>query len=185
MENVFEYVKPNPYPLKNNRCFGYGCIPRRRNSFCRVNRRKLNRYYRKYGFDITECWSLDCAIMSWLSDNFGGFFRECGTYDTWSDTDLNGEFNDYGALYIAEYARQNAYLVKLKDFLENDMTEDQYNALLGFVMPRLEYFRKTAFGYPGDLNGMKEWKDVLDNMQKELADKKYDLFVKWFSSLWS
>lgn len=185
MENVFEYVKPNPYPLKNNICFGYGFIPRRRSKFGRVNRRKLNRFYRKDGFDITECWSLDCSIMAWLSDNFGGFFRECGTYDTWSDNDLNGELSDYAGLYTAECARQDAYLVKLKDFLEHDMTEDQRSVFLGFVMPRLVHFRKTVFGYPGELNGIEEWEDVLDRMQKELVNKKYDLFVEWFFSLWS
>lgn len=58
-------------------------------------KRKALRNIRKYGFDTSECWNFDTTIMRYLSDNFGEFFRECGSPDDWGNYDTKGNHWDY------------------------------------------------------------------------------------------
>ena len=52
--DLFKGIKPNPPRLWSiNGRIGYGCVN---------SKRKYGRYIRKYGFDITEVWNLDCTI---------------------------------------------------------------------------------------------------------------------------
>jgi hypothetical protein len=181
----FKYIKSNPYPLKDCKgFFGYGCIYNKQKRYNKVNRRKLNRYYRKYGFDITECWSLDYTIMAWLSDNIGGFFRECGIQDNWSDCDLEGNTDDIKKIFEADDIRQQAYLEYLKYFLEHEITEEQWISFLMFISPRLNYLRQHTFGYPSGVDSFENWQNTLYKMEEDLHHKKFDLFIEWFFALW-
>lgn len=189
MEDLFKNVKPNPKQVKGSRgCnIGYGCFYTRRKGF-KVNKRKLNRWYRKYGFDITETWSLDYTIMAWLSDNVGGFFRECGDVDTWDDWDLdNNPRTEENVLSCvkASSKRRQIFEEKLREFIE-DTENPQYSKFVEFVIPRLKQLRNDAFGYPCTLNNTEEWKNVISQMIQDFETKQSSTyFISYFFSLWS
>ena len=198
---LFECIKPNPYPLKGRRFIGYGCIPKHKNKYDRVNKRKYGRYIRKYGFDLTETWSLDYTIAAWLSDNVGGFFRRCGLRDDWSDYDLEGnerenadtsdikklfkEPKNYRPFYQAEEAREEEFLKQLDNFLKT-ADKDIIKKFINFVVPRLMYLAQNAFGYPGDFKTFDEWQNCLKKMCEDLFNTGYsETFIKHFYSLWT
>lgn len=190
--SLFEHIKPFKKTEKgSNNYIGYGF--RERN----VNRgkRKAYRSIRKYGFDTSEIWNLDTTIMRYLSDNIGGFFRECGSPDDWGYYDLEGNSwgeakftateHSYDNFVKAEELRVEAYKVKLKKFLESGSNE-AYKAIHFFVLPRLLYFTQHHEGYPAldDFETDEQWTNTLKDMYGELAQNKSELFVKYFFNLW-
>ena len=186
--NPFECIKPNPYPMNNKSGYiGYGCLTNKRTKANIVSKRKCSRYIRKYGFDITETWSLDYAIASWLSDNVGGFFRKCGSFDDWSDYDMNGvPYNEANPKLIieADEVRHDYFLKKLEDFLRGD-NEELVHKFNNFLLPRLSYLTDHTCGYPSDFNSFEEWQDYLNQMIDEMARNRYsEKFINHFFSLW-
>ena len=58
-----------------------------------------------------------------------------------------------------------------------------------FILPRLKYFRKVTCGYPGCLNSMDEWYEILDNHEErykrdERVENGLMLFAEYFGGLW-
>lgn len=188
MNKLFKCIKPNPYPMKGKGgTFGYGCFTTRK-PLNKVNKRKLNRYYRKYGFDITETWNLDYVIHAWLSDNVGGFFRECGSIDSWSDYDLEGnEYTTKNAenFFEGNEARHEEYQKQLKNYLLT-CSDSDYIKFLGFVEPRLSYLMNHIDGYPGQFDNYNEWIATLAQMLNDLhpSTRNPNLFVEHVFSLW-
>ena len=188
MNELFKCIKPNPYPMKGKGgTIGYGCFTTRKPGN-KVNKRKLNRYYRKYGFDITETWNLDYTICAWLSDTVGSFFRECGSIDSWSDYDLEG--NEYTIkitedFFKADELRHEEYQKQLKNYLLN-CSDSDYIKFFDFVGPRLTYLMNHTDGYPGQFNSYDEWTGTLAQMHYNLSPsiRNLDLFVEHFFSLW-
>lgn len=198
--DLFGCIKSNPYPIKNRNFIGYGCIPNRKIKYNKVDRRKCGRYIRKYGFDITETWSLDYSIAAWLSDNVGGFFRKCGSVDDWSDYDLEGNklvFDtknlkkylespvNYKPFWEANEARKNEYLKQLDVFLK---TSDKQilDKFITFVTPRLLYLAEHAWGYPGEFESFKTWQECIRKMANDFIIKRYsEDFIKHFYGLWT
>ncbi len=182
MNNLFKNIKPNPKQIKANR--SYGCLWDIRYG----DKRKLNRYYRKYGFDITETWSLDYTIMCWLSDNVKGFFRECGNPNDWFDYDEDNNprnDNNIKSCINAEIKRIKAYQEELHKFTE-DIENPVYNKFIEFIIPRLEFLKNNAFSYPADFNNIKEWKNAIAQMIQDFKVKQLSTyFVKYFFSLWT
>ena len=183
---LFECIKPNPYSMKNKSGYiGYGCLTNKRTKANIVSKRKCSRYIRKYGFDITETWSLDYAIASWLSDNVGGFFRKCGSFDDWADYDIYGNKckpqEDLTPFYEAENARKESYLQHLEEYLS---TTEDYTKFIDFVIPRLIYYIKHHYGYPGDFSSDEEWTEILKTMVEDLYKCDTKLFIKYFYHLW-
>lgn len=188
-KELFKNIKPNRWPIKGqNGFFGYGAIPRNRSIYRCGGKRKFYRYLRVYGFDVTETWSLDYTITCWLSDNIGGYFRECGSIDKWSDFDLEGNAwvpgGNYEPFAAADRARREDYLLHLDIFIkESDETIIQ--KFIDFVVPRLDYLAKKTNGYPGDFKTFSEWKELLFKMVKYLKTEHYsEDFIKYFFSLW-
>lgn len=157
-------------------------------------KRKALRSIRKYGFDTSECWNFDTTIMRYLSDNFGGFFRECGSPDDWGNYDLEGNSWETIIKYTTkEYYTENlvkadnlrveTYKKHLKEFLG---TEEGHKVIFEFIVPRLFYFIKHHQGYPA-LEGIEsdeEWTEILKEMNYQLSMFNSDLFVKYFFNLW-
>lgn len=157
-------------------------------------KRKALRSIRKYGFDTSECWNFDTTIMRYLSDNFGGFFRECGSPDDWGNYDLEGNSwetiikyttKEYYAenLIKADNLRVETYKGHLKEFLNTDKGHKVINE---FIRPRLFYFIKHHQGYPA-LEGIEsdeEWAEILKEMDFQLGNYQTDLFIKYFFNLW-
>lgn len=157
-------------------------------------KRKAFRSIRKYGFDTSECWNLDTTIMRYLSDNFGGFFRECGSPDDWGNYDLEGNSwetiikyttKEYYAenLIKADNLRVETYKEHLKEFLN---TEEGHKVIFEFITPRLFYFIKHHQGYPA-LEGIEsdeQWTEILKEMDFQLGNYQTDLFIKYFFNLW-
>jgi hypothetical protein len=189
MEDCWKYIKKNSYPLKNKNGFiGYGYRCKKRSKYYIANKRRSYRDYRKYGFDTSETWSLDYTIISWLSDNAGGFFRECGCPDQWEDIDLEGNVWNIGdniQNHIqAGTIRRESFQKHLKDFLiaSDIVIVDKF---IEFVVPRLEYLSNTAHGYPTEFKSFSKWKECMINMKNDLNNKKVsDDFVKYFFCLW-
>lgn len=192
MEEVFKYIKPNPYPMKTKGGrIGYGCLYGKRTEYNRVSKRKVGRWIRKKGFDVSEVWSLDFTIGAWLSDNVGGFFRQCGNYDDWVDYDLEGNYyfdvkdSDIKPFIKAETARRSIFLSKLKEFLhqENNPLRDKF---IVFVVPRINYLADTTIGYPCEgFENLEEWKNCLNRMADELTKTYWsNSFVTYFFALW-
>jgi hypothetical protein len=186
--NPFECIKPNPYPMKNrNGYIGYGCLTNKRTKANIVSKRKCGRYIRKYGFDITETWSLDYTIASWLSDNVGGFFRKCGNFDDWSDYDLNGvpyKKTTTERLIEAEQIRQDYFLDELETFLE-DYTGPLKDKFCEFVVPRIHFLADHTHGYPAGVKSFESWQKQLHSIANKLETEHYSIgFLNHFFSLW-
>lgn len=157
-------------------------------------KRKALRSIRKYGFDTSECWNFDTTVMRYLSDNFGGFFRECGSPDDWGNYDLEGNSwetiikyttKEYYAenLVKADNLRVETYKEHLKEFLD---TEEGHKVIFEFILPRLFYFIQHHEGYPAleGIDSDEEWTEILKEMDFQLNSYKTDLFVKYFFNLW-
>lgn len=157
-------------------------------------KRKALRSIRKYGFDTSECWNLDTTIMRYLSDKVGGFFRECGSPDDWSNYDLEGNFVEtiikyttkeyYAENFIKAYnLRVETYKEHLKEFLD---TEEGRKVIFEFITPRLYYFIKHHQGYPvlEGIESDEEWTEILKEIDYQLSMFNSDLFVKYFFDLW-
>lgn len=188
-QELFKDIKPIPWPTKGKNGFlGYGCFPSQRSIYSQVDKRKRNRYIRKYGFDITESWSLDYTITRWLSDNIGGYFRECGYMDCWFEVDLEGNSWDPKSnpdpFIEAERARKEDYLRHLNNFIkESDKITIQ--KFIDFVVPRLDYLAKNTHGYPDNFKTFSEWQELLSKMVHDLQINHYsEEFIKYFFSLW-
>ena len=188
-KELFKNIKPNRRPIKGqNGFFGYGTIPSSRSKLGYGDKRRLNRYLRKYGFDVTESWSLDYTITGWLSDNIGGYFRECGSIDKWSDFDLEGNAwdpeKDYRAFAVAERARQEDYLQHLDNFMK-ESDKDVVQKFVDFVVPRLDYLSKHLNTYPANFKPFHEWQELLFKMVKDLKTERYSKdFIKYLFALW-
>lgn len=173
MDNIFKGIMPNPYPLRTK--YGYGYLS---------DKRKILRYFRKYGFDISETWNLDETIAQWLSDNVGGFFRDCGRTSAWSEYDLDGNPVSYNEETVAlEKARKNEYLKQLHNYLTTCSGEN-YLKFLEFIIPRLIYLVDHAYGYPDEFNTFKDWQNMLKSIVVELSKRDIAKFVSNFYSLW-
>lgn len=182
-----KYIKPNTYPIKGsyNR-IGYGCISKKRVKFHKLGKRKAYRECRKFGFDLSEVWNLDCTILGWLSDNIGGYFRECGDPFTWDEVDLEGNSykNNTEACMKAWFIRRNKFRYNLNNFLKNT-DKETFKKFTQFVVPRLTILINNVHGYPGTMNSCEEWKETLDNMKCSFLLGGYSKdFIKYFFSLW-
>jgi hypothetical protein len=176
---LFKGINPNPPRLWSiNGRIGYGCVS---------SKRKYGRYIRKYGFDITEVWNLDCTIACWLSDNVKGFFRECGDIVSWSCYDLEGNILDFDSNYKdvikAEQLRREEFQKQLKQFLLN-ANDEWYNKFSSYVIPRINFLSSTCHGYPSELESYEKWQEILRTMVINLEQKDVDLLIKHFFSLW-
>jgi hypothetical protein len=170
---IWKDVKPLSYPQKGKRGTSYGCRDK-------SEKRKTGRDIRHYGFDTSECWNLYATIMCWLSDNVGGFFRECGNEDEWDE----GLFpSNYMAVVELYKKRQYSYQQHLKEYLES-LTGDSYHQFLGFVIPRLVYFENHFVGYPAKFSSKEEWHTILKEMMDGLMVCNTKLFVEYFFYLW-
>lgn len=179
---LFENIQPFPKQIKGSRSFriGYGYCTTR-NPYYKSSKRRLNKYYRKYGFDITETFDLDATIMYWMSDNVGGFFRECGNPEDWCGLIENlSSIEKVTNLYKA---RKAEYLSQLYKYL-SDCTEDEYRKFLNFVTPRILYLRKHTHGYPAQFNSIADWQQELKTMWIKLLQKNINKFIDNFYSLW-
>lgn len=184
---IFKCIKPNPYPLKRDKGkLGYGYLSRRA-KYHKVNRRKALRQIRKYGFDITETWNLDNTIMMWLSDNVGGFFRECGNFDDWSNYDLNGvPYKEANPKLIveAEETRRDYFLDNLDMFLK-DYTGPLKEKFIKFVIPRIHFLADHSCGYPAGVKSFESWQKQLHSIANKLETEHYSVgFLIHFFSLW-
>jgi hypothetical protein len=183
--DLFKYVKPNYYPIRTK--LGYGCLNTSRKPYEKAKRRKVLRFLRKYKFDISETWSLDCTIMYWLSDNVGGFFRECGNQWDWGETDLEGNRWNEGVatenFIKAEKLRQDEYLKRLKEYLINT-NDGEYSRFIAFVIPRILHLSEHTNGYPTMYKNFEEWQKTMKEMVDELEKHNVDKFIENFFSLW-
>lgn len=167
-------------------CINYGY--RRKN--VNKEKRKAFRSIRKYGFDSSECWNLDITIMRYLSDKFGGFFRECGSPDDWCNYDTKGNHwdsvvnDDYSDFIKGYNLRVETYKEYLKKFLT---TEEGHKVIFEFITPRLVYFIQHLQAYPAleGINSLEEWREILKEMDYQLNSYKTDLFIKYFFQLWN
>lgn len=183
MEEIWNNVKPFSYPQKGiNGYYNYGYSPRKRTRYYKLKRRKVYRQIKKYGFDATECWNLYSTIMRWLSDNVGGFFRECGDEDEW-DKDLTTD--NYKEIIELANKREESYKEHLTEHLESLEKEDEWDTFIDFVIPRLTYFENHFGSYPAKFNTGEEWHIVLKKMIEELDwNTDSTLFVEYFFNLW-
>lgn len=182
MNKLFKNLKPYAYPLKTK--YGYGYIINSYNKN-KTDKRKVRRYIKHYGFDISEAWNLDTTIMQWMSDNVGGFFRECGSSYSWSDYDINGiEWSSYSKETLdLDNKRHIEYQYQLKQYLLNCSQED-YKKFIDFVIPRLTYISQYTNGYPANFTAFEEWKKTLSIMINELPKGNVQLFIENFYALW-
>jgi hypothetical protein len=185
MEELWKNIPTNRYPMKgNNGYIGYGYREgKRKKGYC-VEKRKVGRDIRKYHFDRTMSWNLDTSVMNWLSDNVGGFFRKCGTHESWSDYDINGnKTEDTKKRMEAEYARENAYLKYLDEFLRT-CDDKTFNKFRDFVCPALYYISQNTISYPGGFT-IDSWKETVYKMWESFANGKLSKeFIDNFYSLW-
>jgi hypothetical protein len=186
-DKLFGCIKPFPNPAKHSgRHIGYGCFETRHKGY-KMNRRKLGRYIRKFGFDVTETWNLDNTIMCWLADNVGGFFRMCGPMESWSDYDLDGNEANYKengkAVIEAEEARTECFIKSLEAWL-GSCNDEIYNKFVDFVEPRLDFLAEHTNGYPVDFGNYGEWQGTLLKMSRDLRARDYWLFTRYFFNLW-
>lgn len=191
MDNLFNCIPSFKKIEKGtNNYINYGY--RRKN--VNKEKRKAFRSIRKYGFDTSECWNFDTTIMRYLSDNFGGFFRECGSPDDWGNYDFEGNSWETIIKYTTkEYYTENlikadnlrveTYKEHLKDFLN---TEEGHKVIFEFIIPRLLYFIKHHQGYPAleGIDSDEEWTEILKEMNYQLSMFNSDLFIKYFFNLW-
>ena len=178
---IWKDVKPFSYPQKGiDGYYNYGCRPKGRTRYYKLRRRKVYRQIRKYGFDVTECWNLYHTIMRWLSDNVGGFFRECGDENDW-----DGGLNPSNYVVIMELCKKRLYSYQqyLKEYLQS-LDRDNYHQFLDFVIPRLVYFEKHFVGYPAKFSSGGEWHTILKEMMDRLMERDTKLFVEYFFYLW-
>lgn len=182
MKELFKNLKSYTYPLKTK--YGYGYIINSYNKN-KADRRKVRRYIKHYGFDISETWNLDTTIMQWLSDNVGGFFRECGSSDIWADYDINGnEWSSYNKETLElDSKRHTEYQYQLKQYLLNCSNKD-YKKFVDFVIPRLKYLSQHTNGYPANFTTFEKWGNALTIMINELPTRNVQLFIENFYALW-
>ena len=176
-KSIWENVKPFSYPQKGaDGCFNYGYRYNCRKPGQKLQKRKVYRQCRKLGFDASETWNLCDSIMRYLSDNVGGFFRECG--NDWFDLDINTK--EAAAL---ENLRMESYKLHLKDYL---YTRNQsHYEFVNFVVPRLIYLRNHYTGYPAKFDYSVEWDSILDKIIEDVKQSiDYDLFIEHFFNLW-
>ena len=197
IEDFWKGVKPHHKPEKGfNGVIGYGCRRKTRSRFDKSQKRKAYREIRKYGFDLSEVWNLDCTIMSWLSDEFGGFFTICGSSDNWSNYDMEGNYVDFWENYKADGYIQNAaewekirtesFMKHLKDLLDNASEEDK-KKIAEFCSPRLRKLADITHGWPpsDDFHTFEDWKKEIYNMADKLDEGEYsEYFISYFFSLW-
>lgn len=180
-------IKPNIYPIKGN-CgrigYGYRFKTRRKNH--KVEKRKAYRDIRRIGFDTSEAWELYTTIAGWLSDNVGGYFRKCGDPETWDENDLAGNPIIWGdpestsKCFKADVARQEEFLMNLKGYLENSISEE----FISFVLPRLKFFTKYVHGCPHN-ETFEGWKSKLEDMIDKFERGTYSTyFIIYFFALW-
>jgi hypothetical protein len=188
MEECWKYIKPFKYPLKgsyNN--IGYGYRNKTRSKYKKRNIRKSYRDFRKYGFDTSETWSLDYTIMCWLSDNIGGFFRNCGSVDDWADCDLNGIEYDKStreAINTAYKTRCESFLKHLTELLEYAGPET-FEKFTNFVIPRLDFLSKYTHGYPSKYSNIESWREIIQEMIRAFKYGTYSrFFIEEFFALW-
>ena len=183
--------------FNNNGKFNYGCITKKPSrDYKKRYIRKARRQMRKYGFDSSETWNLDYTIMTWLSDNFGGFFRICGCPDNWGHYDLDGNDYDFWKYRNTEgyyekmkewnTTRYDSFYKHLRDFL-NNLTDDNKKKLSNFCCPRLRYLAKHMHGWPAgnDFPKFEDWKNEIENMACKLEEGTYsEYFITYFFNLW-
>lgn len=180
MKSIWEDVKPFSYPQKGaNGCYNYGYRSKKRSLYKKLNRRIVYRQIRHYGFDTSETWVLCDTIMRYLSDNVGGFFRECGNPDNW---DQCTPFSYKEAVQL-EKLRQESYKEHLKEYLES-LDEDNYHQFLDFVIPRLVYLEKHFVSYPAKFDTKEEWRETLNIIIDGLEEWNTKPFVEYFFYLW-
>ena len=169
IESFWYQYTSYPKQLKNQKFFGYGCMPKQRSK-----KRKVYRQYRRYGFDLSECWNLDYTFSKYLSDNIHGFFTTAGNSDQWdyfNEDDCKLNFISYRK-HIEDF------------FLHEDKNKVQ--AAVAFLLPRLKYFRKHHHGYPPLVKTNDNWNTILDEIiySFETHGKYSPLFVEYFFNLW-
>ena len=189
MESCWNHIVPNLFPLKGRRGYiGYGCRKKHKDPFHRCGRRQSYRDFRKHGFDTSETWSLDYAAAGWLSDNVGGFFRQCGSIDSWEDINLDGDRWEYGkdikTFIEAGQTRRASFLVHLEEFL-NSGDREKYLQFITFIIPRLRYMINHTHGYPVDYENLDSWKQSLNEMIDKFKEGTYSKqFIDNFFFLW-
>lgn len=179
---------------KNGR-IGYGYVYKHYNRNGITKYRKAYRQIRKYGFDISEAWTLDITIMEWLSDNVGGFWKKCGPFSSWTEYDLNGNYYDFwefcnediyfNLAYQWEKTRCDSFLKHLKDFLDNS-NENILNDFRKFVIPRLRKLADISQGWPAnnDFPKFEDWIKEINNMADKFEQGTYtDTFITYFFNL--
>lgn len=157
-------------------------------------KRKALREIKKLGFDKSEIWGLSHTIMEWLSDTFGGFFKKCGSSDSWGDYDLKGRRVDFWGnrdsedywkeLKKWEDTRYNSFKNHLRDFLKNS---GEIKKVSDFCSPRLRYLAKVARGYPGGgkYSTLQDWTDSIRKMAEDLENGiPSENFIEDFFTLW-
>ena len=175
----------------NRKRFNYGCIDRHHRGYRKALRqckRNLQRY--GVGFDDSETWNLDCAILHFLLDKHFPLphmdFIHCYLYES-------------SLLYLDKYYPDVDYLDcetgnSIIDSIHADILEqmrqysyEQKQQLFDFVIPRLDRMKNITIAYPGIDEGatFEGWIETLERMIEELKVQKMDLFLKYFfKHLW-
>lgn len=163
-------IKPFKYPMKGaNNMIGYGCSSKKRRSGYKRKYKRQLRDFRKFGFDTSECWSLDYTLMCWLSDNVGGFFRECGSPDDWTIEE--------------EKVMVPKFEGELKKWL--DSKDENFDGFTSFVIPRINWLIKYSHGFPAMLDSFEEWTNILQEMNEAFKNDTYsEKFITYFFNLW-
>lgn len=194
IEGFWKYTKPfrNTEKGTDNR-FGYGFYERRYRRDFKKGLTNTKRHYlrtmRKIGFSPSETWNLDCTIMRWLSDEFGGFFRECGSQEGWTTYSLDGVHRRELPMEIiieSNKVRVESYKSHLRGLLDNANSET-LRKIASFCVPRLKVLKKYKISYPcgDDIKSMEDWDDILDKMILGFEEGSYDdLFIEYFFALW-
>ena len=170
MENIlWNDVKPFNKPEKGKWGIGYGYC-KRHISKGYHNYRKAFRQIRKLGFDKSEVWNLDCTIMRWLSDTYGGYFTKVGDPNYWDEICNNDLYN----------ARIEDYLNHFEEIYKSDSEK-----VSKFILPRLIVLKKGLCGYPGNIESFEKWTEILDSIIESLKKNEWNPSLKeYFFSLW-
>lgn len=187
MCDLWKGVKPYRH---NNDFFGIGFRNKRRKKGQRVRKRQYLRDLRKVGFDTTEIWSLDSAILKWLAEKVGGIFITCGDPDNWDMIELGGyKWNNLDRFSFercqkAYQERTKCIKEHLRNYLDNAPEE-----FINFIVPRLRYFAKNTDGYPvlyKEIKTLEDWQDIVNDMADKFEQKTYsENFIKYFFNLWT
>lgn len=175
---------------------GYGFRYKHKRPYDKMQKRKAYREIKKYGFDLSETWSLDYTIMLWLSDTFGGFFKICGCCDNWAHYDLDGNYidfwdhkddkNHYDNMYKYETTRYNSFRKHLNDLL-NTNDPKVISKFSEFCSPRLRILAKFSHGWPSGekYKNYEDWINVIIDMADKFDNGTYSQnFIDDFFCLW-